>query len=665
MFHPLQLPSLQKSRAEAYITLRDTYIDLYQKEAEKQTEHKEEREKLNQLYDAFVKIYGNLNSADNIKLIKTDSAGKETPYLERAVGGTVHKADIFSHPVSFSTVKIATDDPDEALVASLNKFGKVNLDYMTEISGMHADELTAVLHGSIYYNPLQKEYEIAESWVSGNVVEKARAVKAYIDSVPDDPKEEVEAIESYEALIAAQPRRIEFEELDFNLGERWIPSGIYARFASHLFGTDVRVYYSDSAGDFSIICKDKNLQVTEKYAIQADSRKFDGIALLKHALVNTTPDITKKIKISGNEVKVRDMESIQLANTKIDEIRTAFTDWLHEQNDEFKTRLTDQYNDTFNCFVRPNYDGTHQEFPGLDRKGAGIEDLYSSQKDTVWMIKLNNGAICDHEVGAGKTLVMCTAAQEMKRLGLVHKPMIIGLKANVPDIAEDYKKAYPHAKILYPGIDDFTPQKRLRIFGEIKNNDWDCVILTHDQFGMIPQSPEIQKEILEIELESVDKNLDAMRADGEEVTKDMLGGALKRKQNLEVKLKTLESDIETKKDDIVDFKMMGIDHLFVDESHQFKNLFFITRHNRVAGLGNSEGSQKAMNLLFAIRTIQERNNADTGATFLSGTTISNSLTDSTYYLNIYAQEHWKSRVLNPLMPGQLFMQRKRQITNFR
>jgi N12 class adenine-specific DNA methylase len=217
--------------------------------------------------------------------------------------------------------------------------------------------------------------------------------------------------------------------------------------------------------------------------------------------------------------------------------------------------------------------------------------------------------------------------QGMRRLGLAHKPMIIGLKANIPAIAEDYRKAYPHAKILYPGIDDFTPQKRLRIFGDIKNNDWDCVILTHDQFGMIPQSPEIQKEILEIELDSVERNLDALQSQGKEVTRGMLSGVIKRKENLEVKLKTLQHDIENRKDDIVDFKMMGIDHLFVDESHQFKNLMFNTRHTRVAGLGNVDGSQKALNLLFAIRTIQERTNADMGATFLSGTTISNSLTE--------------------------------------
>ncbi|MDM1039549.1 N-6 DNA methylase [Myroides odoratimimus] len=623
VFHPLALPTLQKARAEAYIGVRDVYQELYTKEEKFQTEYKEERENLNCLYDAFVKRYGNLNSADNIKLIKTDSSGKEIPYLERVVGGVVHKADIFTRPVSFSIVTIATDNPDEALAASLNKYGSVNLDYMSEISGMTDEALKKSLHGHIFYNPLEREYEIAERWISGNVVEKAQDLRNYVENNPDDT--EVKA--SLTVLEEARPRRIEFEELDFNLGERWIPTGIYARFASHLFDTDVLVHYSDSSDDFSVKCDRKNVHIWDKYAVKAESRTFDGIALLKHALVNTTPDITKKIMVDDQEVKVRDMEAIQMANTKIDEIRTAFTDWLHAQSDEFKKRLTDQYNDTFNCFVRPNYNGTHQDFPGLDRKALGIKDLYDSQKDTVWMIKLNNGAICDHEVGAGKTLVMCTAAQEMKRLGLAHKPMIIGLKSNVHEIAEAYRTAYPHAKILFPGKEDFTPQKRLRIFGDIKNNDWDCVILTHDQFGMIPQSPEIQKEILQIELDSVERNLAALQAQGKEITRGMLAGVIKRKENLEVKLKTLKHDIDNRKDDVVDFKMMGIDHLFVDESHQFKNLMFNTRHSRVAGLGNVDGSLKAMNLLFAIRTIQERTNADMGATFLSGTTISNSLTE--------------------------------------
>ncbi|WP_199117803.1 N-6 DNA methylase [Pedobacter sp. ASV28] len=623
MFHPLPLPPLQKTRAEAYISVRDAYLDLYRKEARLQTEHKAEREQLNTLYGAFVKRFGNLNSADNIKLIKTDSSGKELPYLERVVGGVVHKADIFERPVSFSVTALAAGSPDEALAASLNKYGTVDLDYMSGISGMPADDLKEALRGRIFYNPMQMQYEISERWIAGNIVEKAQAAKNFLEGNPHA----VEAKESLAALEAARPRRIEFEELDFNLGERWIPTGIYARFASNLFDTEVRVHYAESSDDFNVNCTSKNVHIWDKYAVKSESRTYDGIALLKHALVNTTPDITKKITIDGKEAKVRDMEAIQMANTKIDEIRSAFTDWLHSQNDEFKKRLTDRYNDTFNCFVRPQYDGSHQDFPGLDRKALGIGDLYSSQKDAVWMIKLNGGAICDHEVGAGKTLIMCTAAQEMKRLGLVHKPMIMGLKANVHEIAETYRKAYPHARILYPGKEDFTPQKRQRIFGDIRNNDWDCVILTHDQFGMIPQSPEMQKEILQAELDSVQDNLAALEAQGKEISRGMLKGVLIRKQNLEVKLKTLEHDIEGRKDDVVDFKMMGIDHLLVDESHRFKNLMFNTRHERVAGLGNMAGSQKAMNLLFAIRTIQERTGKDLGATFLSGTTISNSLTE--------------------------------------
>jgi N12 class adenine-specific DNA methylase len=182
---------------------------------------------------------------------------------------------------------------------------------------------------------------------------------------------------------------------------------------------------------------------------------------------------------------------------------------------------------------------------------------------------------------------------------------------------------------------------------------------------MIPQSPEIQKEILEIELDSVERNLDALKSQGKEVTRGMLAGVIKRKENLEVKLKTLQHDIENRKDDIVDFKMMGIDHLFVDESHQFKNLMFNTRHTRVAGLGNVDGSQKALNLLFAIRTIQERTNADMGATFLSGTTISNSLTELYLLFKYLRPVHWKNRAFILLMRGQLSMQGKRPIMNFR
>ena len=327
------------------------------------------------------------------------------------------------------------------------------------------------------------------------------------------------------------------------------------------------------------------------------------------------------------EVKVRDAESIQLANSKIDEMRNGFTDWLNEQSQEFKDRLADKYNRTFNCFVRPDYDGSHQEFPGLDLKGLGIPDLYKSQKDAVWLDKLNGGGIIDHEVGGGKTLIMCVSAYEKKRLGLVNKPLIMALKANVHEIAQTFCTAYPNARVLYPGKEDFTPAKRARIFNEMKNNNWDAIILTHEQFGMIPQSPEVQQRILQAELDSVEENLEVLRMQGKEISRAMEKGLVKRQLNLEAKLNSIAYQIENSKDDMVDFKLMGIDHLYVDESHRFKNLTFTTRHDRVAGLGNAEGSQRALNMLFALRTIQERTGKDLGATFLSGTTISNSLTE--------------------------------------
>jgi len=229
--------------------------------------------------------------------------------------------------------------------------------------------------------------------------------------------------------------------------------------------------------------------------------------------------------------------------------------------------------------------------------------------------------------GTGKTLIMCMAAHEMKRLGMAHKPMIIGLKANVAEIAATYQTAYPHARILYASEKDFSTKNRVSFFNNIKNNDYDCVIMSHDQFGKIPQSPELQRQILQAELDTVEENLEVIRTQGKDVSRGMLKGLEKRKFNLEAKLQKIAYSIEQRTDDVVDFRMMGIDHLFVDESHQFKNLMFNTRHDRVAGLGNSEGSQKALNMLFAIRTIQERTGRDLGATFLSGTTISNSLTE--------------------------------------
>ena len=629
-FMPLYLNMEQKEKAVLYIALRDAYQKLYTYEAEEQTENKQMRESLNVYYDAFFIRFGNLNAKQNVKFILMDASGRDMLSLERVENGQFTKSDIFDHPVSFSLDEVShVDSPEEALTASLNKFGSIDLPYMTELSDMPEQELTEALKGRIYYNPLIDGYEIADRFIAGNVIEKAERIEEWLKENPDH------AImrESLEALKASIPEPIAFEDLDFNFGERWIPTGVYTAYMSHLFNTQVSIVYSDSMDEYSAKCSMKTMAITDEYMVKGYYRHYDGMSLLKHALHNTCPDMMKSIGEDehGNDIKVRDSEGIQLANAKIDEIRNGFTEWLEEQSDSFKERLTTMYNRKFNCFVRPKYDGSHQTFPGLDLKALGgkygVKSVYPSQKDCVWMLLQNGGGICDHEVGTGKTLIMCMAAHEMKRLGMAHKPMIIGLKANVAEIAATYQTAYPHARILYASEKDFSTKNRVSFFNNIKNNDYDCVIMSHDQFGKIPQSPELQRQILQAELDTVEENLEVIRTQGKDVSRGMLKGLEKRKQNLEVKLQKIAYSIEQRTDDVVDFRMMGIDHLFVDESHQFKNLMFNTRHDRVAGLGNSEGSQKALNMLFAIRTIQERTGRDLGATFLSGTTISNSLTE--------------------------------------
>ncbi len=644
IFTPLPIKPEQEKRAMLYITLSETYQQLYRYEAETHEASADLREHLNQYYDEFVDRYGNLNEKQNAKFILMDANGRDALALERGENGHFVKADIFDHPVAFAVDEVTSvDTPMEALSASLNKYGEVNLEYMGSLVDMEQDAMIDSLAGHIFYNPLVANYEIADRFIAGNVVQKAEEVKAWIDReeerIKDFPSYDgVEPFidlskESLKALEEATPRRITFDELDFNFGERWIPTGIYSAYMSNLYGTEVKIVYAPSMDEYSVEAQHKNMKIWEEFCVRGHYRTYDGMNLLKHALHNTVPEIKKCIgqDENGHDIKVPDAEAIQLANSKIDEIRNGFTEWLEAQSPEFKEQLVDMYNRKFNCFVRPHYDGSHQTFPDINMKLLGercnVKSIYQSQKDCVWMLKQNGGGICDHEVGTGKTLIMCMAAHEMKRLGLAHKPMIIGLKANVADIAMTYQAAYPNARILFADAKSFEAKNRVNFFNQIKNNDYDCVIMSHDQFGKIPQSPEIQQEILQAELDTVEENLEVVKQQGKDVSRGMLKGLIKRKENLTAKLETLQYQMEQNKDSIVDFRQMGIDHIFVDESHQFKNLMFNTRHDRVAGLGNSEGSQRALNLLYAIRTIQERTGKDLGATFLSGTTISNSLTE--------------------------------------
>lgn len=670
-----QRPAKAPRKERMMKAIHKCYTMLYEYEATKMECQRVWRKRLNRLHDAFVGEYGVLHKAENVKVAKRLGIEEVTSLEEwDKQYNRWQKADIFNHPVSFSTdSEPVVMTAQEALARSLNECGWVNILRMEELTGKDEDELVSELEGDIYFNPMEYKYEIKARFVSGNVIEKLeqmKEAKAKIEQMRSPMIEQMAHIDrSIAALEDAIPTPIPFEDLDFNLGERWMDVQVYADFASEFFSmpedatkssywsgrVEVTVKYNALLDEFAASASSRNEKIWSQYSISSEATKsLDGIELLVHALKNTCPKMMKYQRDAqgrcmyndkGEHLKTEDPEKTQLANAKIEEIRQGFQDWLVKQPKEWKDEITAIYNRKFNCFVKPQYDGSHQTFPGVD--WAGLEakyeipqpqydakgkklsgGLYKSQEDCVWMLVQNGGGICDHEVGSGKTLIMCVAAHEMKRLGLVHKPMIIGLKANVGAIAETYRTAYPQAKVLYAGEADYKGEAgRVNFLNRAKNNDWDCIIMSHDSFGRIPQSADIEKALIKEEMQQLDESIKSLYGDSGTASTKIRKKLEKRKQNREAKLKSVLYRIKERSDDAVDFRMMGVDHIFVDESHMYKNLSFTTKHDRVAGVGNTKGSQKADNLLMAIRTIQQRTGRDLGATFLSGTTVTNSLTE--------------------------------------
>ena len=622
-FVPVDEGKVNADRAADYFPIRKAYFELSVWEEEKQEENTALRERLNAHYDAFVAKWGYFHDNDNKEFIMLDSLGVEVFTIEMQVGKDIFKADIMREPVAFKKndgSEILT--PIEALASSLNFYGKVDTGYVAQAAGKDEKEIIDTLQGEIFYNPANGEWEHKGKFLSGNIIAKLKETRSFLPNLTGKEKEWVET--SAKALEDTIPEPIPYEELDINMGERWINTELYADFASELFGVGADVMYFDVNDTYLIRLQGYSPVAYNTYSV----RNYNGEDLFIHALHDTVPEITKEKYRNGSKVRVPDEEAMQEAAAKIQEIRDRFNQWLDNEPLEVRDELVRTYNERFNCYVRPHYDGSAQTFPGLSFEQFSYDSLYPSQKDAIWMIKQNGGGICWHEVGTGKTMIMCVAAYEMKRLGLVQKPLIIGLKANVHEIAETFRKAYPTAKILYPGKEDFTPANRKEVFSKIKNNNWDCIILTHDQFSKIPQSEETKYEIFSEELTDVERSLEVLKQSTMRYRSSRMQKGLEtRKQNLEAKLSELQMKIDLRKDDTVDFRSMGIDHIFVDECHMFKNLMFQTRHTRVAGIGNAQGSQRAMNLLFAIRDIQRRTGRDLGATFLSGTVVVNALTE--------------------------------------
>lgn len=627
----VQFNPVTTQKLRGIIDIRDAYFALYNYESNIKEENPILRKDLNRAYDSFVEKYGFLNDNSNYNLFNHDAHKNDLSRLETRRNGLEVKSDIFHKPTSFAVFEEKELNLDEAIGSSLNKFGKINIDYLCEVTKIPIRDYEKYIEGKLYYNPISQSFETKESILVGDLYSKLDKLEMFVQEHGDKTKFKKQTELSIEFIKENLPPIIPIQSIDINLGTRWVPTEVYRSFFTHLFQEPCNLTYSTGLDEYQISLQNSrsdNFIVNKEYYVKSQSRGYNGLVLAEYAMLDTTPNITKTVAgPDGKEIKVEDTQAVQQCKIKIDTMRKKFKDFLMTY--ENRNDLEKMYNKLFNCYTNVKYNGEHLKFSDMNFENLGIKDLYQSQKDCIWMMLQNGGGIADHEVGAGKTLIMCATAHEMKRLGIANKPIITCLKANVLDIANTYQKAYPNDKLLFPSAKDINKENRAEFWQEIKNNNWDCIIMTHDQFMNIPQDGEIKKSVYNQELKNIERDLSSMldANPNAKETKALRKGLEKRKETLLTKLKELDYDLSKRKDDTVTFKQMGIDMLLIDESHKFKNLMFTTRHNRVAGLGRLDGSERAANMLFAIRTIQTNRKKDLGAVFLSGTPISNSITE--------------------------------------
>lgn len=636
-FKPIKEQSVKTlDFAKHLLKLNRTYQDLSLYESTLKAENPVLRNELNNIYDSLISKHGYLNNNENKKIVQLDANYNELLSLEISINldskDEISKADIFKLPVAFNSFEKNDLSVQDALICSLDRFGRVDIEFISNLSNLPAEKVHKELEEKILFNPINNRFELREYFLSGDIYDKIEKVENKMKTMNQFDSKYQSVQRSYELLKNTIPDKIPFSSISFNMGQRWIPNEIYSDFASSLFKTKVDILYMNGSDNYEIICPEKrnNFAINNTYSVSSHSSTMKGLKLLEHAFHNTYPVITYSfIDDNGQNKTITDNSATQLAKTKIDQIKNSFIEYLNQLSPSAKNELEEKYNRMFNNYVKPDYDGSHLSFSDLNLKGLGIESLYDTQKNAVWMQICNNGGLIDHEVSGGKTLIMCVAAHEMKRLGICNKPMIIGLKANIIDIAATYKKAYPNDKLLFVTEKDFDKKRREGFLSKIQNNNWDCIILTHDQYKAIPQNQQIQLTVAQEELDNLERDLDLLLKDSDNIThsKKLIYGLEKRKENLISTIKTINHILANKKDGVVDFDKMGVDHLFVDESHLFKNLSYTTRHQRVAGLSSTKGSQRSLNLLYGIRTIQEKKNSDLCATFLSGTPISNSISE--------------------------------------
>ena len=608
------LPVQTKLRIRGLIRVRDAVRQCLRTQLndEDEDEIKLARSLLNQAYDRFVSRFGPVSDRVNALALRGDPdlpllfslENYDTETRKATKTAIFHERTIQRHkPVT------AVESPKEALIVTLNEKGRVDLDHMGGLLSRSPEEFLPELKGTVFFNPQTKQWETEDFYLSGDVREKLKIAETASQTEP-------RFRENVEALKAVQPEDLTATQIDARLGACWVPPKDFEKFAQELLGAgEVNVHYVVQVGSW-MVSADHVAKGTVANTTEWGTDRASALELIEDALNLRTPTIYDKIREGGKDRLVVNATATEGAREKQQKIKDRFREWIW-QDDTRRERLVRKYNDEFNAVRLRSFSGDHLTLPGASQ----IVQLHRHQKAGVWRILQTPNTLLGHVVGAGKTYTMVAAAMELKRLGLARKPMTVVPNHMLGQFSSELLTLYPNANILAATKEDFEMDKRRELMSRIATGNWDTIIVTHSGFEKIPMSEQAKHEFFQTQLDELER---AIREHTEAKNERRIVKRLESaKKKLEAKLKDLSG--QEKKDTTLTFEELGVDRLFVDEAHYFKNLFYISKMTRIAGMPQT-ASERAFDMFLKTQYIQKINNGG-GVVFATGTPIANSVAE--------------------------------------
>ena len=617
----MDLPAVTTERVIGMIEIRDITRKLIDSQMEDagEEEIKSIQKELNQTYDTFTEKYGLLNSAANRRAFSQDSSYCLLASLEflDEEGKLKRKADIFHKRTIRKAEPIErVDTASEALALSLAERAKIDLSFMTELTGKPEAEIIEELTGVIFQNPLTEKWETSDEYLSGDVRIKLEVAKQFAEN-HDRYQVNVQALEK------VQPKELEASEIEIRLGATWVDAEYITEFMGELFqtpdyylGSRIEVKYAPVNGQWNISGKSLDTYGNTRVTATYGTARANAYRLLEDALNLRDTKIYDTIQDADGEHRLLNKKETMLAQQKQDMIKEAFKEWIFRDIDR-REALCKKYNEIFNS-VRPReYDGSHIQFVGMTPEIT----LMPHQKNAVAHVLYGGNTLLAHCVGAGKTFQMIAAGMESKRLGLSQKNLYVVPNHLTEQWGSDFLRLYPGANVLVATKKDFEPANRKKFCSRIATGDYDAIIIGHSQFERIPLSKERQMAMIEQQIEEI--MLAIKEAQSDDSPRYSIKQMEKTRKGLEKRLEKLNDD--TRKDDVVTFEQLGVDRLFVDESHFYKNLFLYTKMRNIAGIAQTD-AQKSSDMFMKCRYMDELTGGK-GVTFATGTPVSNSMTE--------------------------------------